>query len=592
MTTDTTRKLRTNFLLLTLPTVFTVVSAPRVSWAQSAATIPSAMVSVANISALSTQTPAAATVVVLAGYDQPGDGGGGIFVWDGADAVTRTDGGTVFANSGAPAKGRWKRLNQDAGINVRWFGAKGDGVTDDGPAIQAAIDSAESSFGGTVYFPKPSLYYKIDRTLVITPSYNPITLRGEGKGCTTMLVWSRDLGAGHYALRYATEKLDIPCNTVIEHLSFRGPKNSAPLGTSPSQMYGVQMGSKTRYRNLAIDGFKAGLVLTGDHNSCEYVSVGGNYYGLYQIYSPTQGDHYFANCDFAGCFMASIGVAPDRGFVGATFYTSTLGFSPYAFYKEAGGAPETFLAGIVMNSSVAECVGNGMIFDQNTAGVSFVSGSKFGPTSFDDTYRITKFKRTAIVDARNIYQCEFHFGDIAGMPQFRSGDDAYIITRGYQFEDNVITPGKRLADHVAASGKPLLFGTAQNGTNGWRDVHGRWEATNAWISQTLPRFALAQTEGNGNAQLASGTKPVLGVSPLAQKAGTQGWILIRGVTEVLVNSPVRQSDALTPSAVPGRVETSSSPGTHMIGGYARTAQNSAGGTASMEVQPKMGASPR
>jgi polygalacturonase len=41
--------------------------------------------------------------------------------------------------------------------NVRDFGAKGDSVTIDGPAINAAIDAAAKNGGGTIYFP-PGIY--------------------------------------------------------------------------------------------------------------------------------------------------------------------------------------------------------------------------------------------------------------------------------------------------------------------------------------------------------------------------------------------------------------------------------------------------
>lgn len=46
----------------------------------------------------------------------------------------------------------WRKKYRDA-LNVRDFGAKGDGATDDTAAIQAAIDKAESSLAMAVYFP-------------------------------------------------------------------------------------------------------------------------------------------------------------------------------------------------------------------------------------------------------------------------------------------------------------------------------------------------------------------------------------------------------------------------------------------------------
>jgi polygalacturonase len=48
-------------------------------------------------------------------------------------------------------------------FNVKWFGAKGDGVTTDKAAIQAAIDACAADGGGTVYLP-PGKYVCDDPT--------------------------------------------------------------------------------------------------------------------------------------------------------------------------------------------------------------------------------------------------------------------------------------------------------------------------------------------------------------------------------------------------------------------------------------------
>lgn len=49
----------------------------------------------------------------------------------------------------------------DISINVKDFGALGDGVNDDATAIRAAYDHLKTLGGGTLYFPKPTNYYSL-----------------------------------------------------------------------------------------------------------------------------------------------------------------------------------------------------------------------------------------------------------------------------------------------------------------------------------------------------------------------------------------------------------------------------------------------
>lgn len=70
-------------------------------------------------------------------------------------------------------------------FNVKKFGALGDGIADDAPAIQKAIDAALTG-GGAVYFPAGR--YRLKSTLTIAgnsaheENVNWLTLRGEGGG--------------------------------------------------------------------------------------------------------------------------------------------------------------------------------------------------------------------------------------------------------------------------------------------------------------------------------------------------------------------------------------------------------------------------
>ena len=77
-------------------------------------------------------------------------------------------------------------------VNVRDFGATGDGSTDDTAAIQAAIDfidtGSETETGGIVYFPRGT--YMISSTIYVRNTHGSnlasVTLEGEGMQNTTI----------------------------------------------------------------------------------------------------------------------------------------------------------------------------------------------------------------------------------------------------------------------------------------------------------------------------------------------------------------------------------------------------------------------
>ena len=57
-------------------------------------------------------------------------------------------------------------------VDVKAFGAVGDDVTDDSAAIQAAVDSLSTDFGGTIIFPPGK--YRIETGIVIPKSTSSI----------------------------------------------------------------------------------------------------------------------------------------------------------------------------------------------------------------------------------------------------------------------------------------------------------------------------------------------------------------------------------------------------------------------------------
>ena len=481
----------------------------------------------------------------------------------------------------------------ERGVNVRDYGARGDGRTDDTRAVNAAIRAALGLGGGAVLFPPTPAFYRLTDTINIPVTGRPIWLVGGGQGEASVLRWTTDLGRGHYAVAFDTAAGAV-YRGGVEHLSLRGPDPAAPTsaGDPPSQMLGVQLISKCVLRDVAISGFFGGVVMFGDHNGCEHVVLGGNYFGVYcPGGAATHGDHTFFACDLAGCRCASVGVAAKDYLGGATFYSTTLGFSPYGFYKEAG-ASESFLAGVNLIQSVVENVGNGMIFDASTSGNSFVEGCSFGPTSFDSNYATPGAAHPAIVHAVNVSRCKFDFGDLSGLPQFGPGSEAYLQVRGYQFDHNLIQPGEQLAAAVQASGKPLVSGTMAQGTNHWADADGGWECESHWIGEDVLAGELAEACGHGgNTQRSRGTgRPIAGVYPVAQPTGW-GWVQVRGRASVVVSAAVAENAFVTAGATPGQAVASASPGGDVLAGYALTSQTEAGKSCVVQIQPGSGALP-
>jgi hypothetical protein len=97
-------------------------------------------------------------------------------------------------------------------LNVKDFGATGDGTTNDTAAIQAAITAAIAANAGAVYFPSPSAYYRISSALVMDYSgayYSAnrfgkrVSLVGAGQGTTAILA-----DPGVYAALYILGRAD------------------------------------------------------------------------------------------------------------------------------------------------------------------------------------------------------------------------------------------------------------------------------------------------------------------------------------------------------------------------------------------------
>jgi hypothetical protein len=126
-----------------------------------------------SVAALRTVAKGTSPSVFLNGYYAANDGGGGQYLYDSADTTSADNGGTIIVGADG---GRWK-LVQDTPINVKQFGDKSYGSTNDYAAVAAAITWVAANGKGIVDFPAGTT--KINTGLVVPSG---VTLRGAGGG--------------------------------------------------------------------------------------------------------------------------------------------------------------------------------------------------------------------------------------------------------------------------------------------------------------------------------------------------------------------------------------------------------------------------
>lgn len=205
---------------------------------------------VSNIAALKALTGTTGlvdgAVYCTAGYYTANDNGSGFFVYDASATNTANDGTIILPTAGV---GRFFRI-QDKVINVKEFGAKGDGTTNDTNAVKAAIAAASEHYLGRaeIYFPDGK--YVINEALLFAPTSLVLgyLVRGAGPDATWLLFSGsaddgiRVSGAGvHFELR------DMLVNGAPQDNVHIGYGNTSSIYTSYFNLRNLHISTAGRY---------------------------------------------------------------------------------------------------------------------------------------------------------------------------------------------------------------------------------------------------------------------------------------------------------------------------------------------------------
>lgn len=148
-------------------------------------------------------------------------------------------------------------------VDVRARGARGDGRTDDGPAIATAIEEVRNAGGGTVFFPNGR--YVVAKTLVLpSGSRRHVRLRGDTRRTSVLIAAQRDqtvVRVGAESPSRSGTAGEVTYYGSIEDLTISGGDTGSGRG-----LHLVQSALLTVQR-VNIEGFRAaggsGLVVEG-----------------------------------------------------------------------------------------------------------------------------------------------------------------------------------------------------------------------------------------------------------------------------------------------------------------------------------------
>ncbi len=315
------------------------------------------------------------TSVATLGYYTPGDAGGGTFYYSSSSSATDNGGTVIQPTAGS---GRWLR-NYSGPLNVRWFGAKGNGSTDDTTAIQncAALACATHA---TLYIPSAgvSQYYKITAPITFTSQLSIV-----GDDPTGSVIIGVGLSAGQYTFDFNLASapnyfwsIENICIRSLDHVpNGIRLKNVSYVTLRNVWLYGCYDGLSIQGTQCFSNEFDNVVSYTSVHHGVEFApsfSGGGQYTFTHCTFD---GDTGFYVDDTAAVFGLSLRECNFESCVTNCAYVggSVQGLSFYGPRTEANAGATDFNINPAMGNVVAGLVIDGGAFTANSAATVAIS---------------------------------------------------------------------------------------------------------------------------------------------------------------------------------------------------------------------------
>jgi hypothetical protein len=276
------------------------------------------------------------TQIHVSGYHADGDGGGGWFYYEANNSEADNGGTVIEPDVGA---GRWLR-SYSGNLDVRWFGAKVDGTTDDTDAVQEAIDTAYALNGATVAFPSGICY-----TGPLTLKYRVCLI---GSSPQPFLETASYVAGSVLRLKTASNAPLITSDMV------NGPvRGTSVIGP------GSQRLQNSTISNLSFDGRKS-----------FQTTIDADIILLYQVWGVTISNCQFLDSRGFGLRILDCNVINQNGnsFVHAPIYGESIADSIWASVDAGGGngyaAPVVWIDGS-RQEAWQNTIANSIIFNNN-----------------------------------------------------------------------------------------------------------------------------------------------------------------------------------------------------------------------------------